>query len=171
MRYETLLFDLRDAIATITINRPDKLNALNDQVVDELAHAAERIASEDAIKGAILTGAGTKAFVAGADIGDLGTQGTFDGKARARRGTALRQRAREQGRAGGRAARDDRNDLAGDPVDGAAGSAAGPRGRGPGARDDARGRSVTRGQSLRPAGCDQGHEGRAHRLSRKARTP
>src|SRR5438093_7913500 len=92
MRYETLLFDLRDAIATITINRPDKLNALNDQVVDELAHAAERIASEDAIKGAILTGAGTKAFVAGADIGDLAKQGPFDGKARALRGQAMVRR-------------------------------------------------------------------------------
>src|SRR3989441_4419290 len=65
MSYQTLLFDLRDAIAFITINRPDKLNALNDQVVDELADAAERVATEDAIKGAILSGAGQKAFVAG----------------------------------------------------------------------------------------------------------
>src|SRR5256884_1445438 len=92
MSYEPLLFAVRDAIATITINRPDKLNALNDQVVDELAHAAERIASEDAIKGAILTGAGTKAFVAGADIGDLAKQGPFDGKARALRGQAMLRR-------------------------------------------------------------------------------
>src|SRR5204863_8928982 len=88
MPYETLLFDLRDAIAFISINRPDKLNALNNQVVDELADAAERVATEDAIKGAILTGAGPKAFVAGADIGDLAKQGPFDGKARARRGQA-----------------------------------------------------------------------------------
>src|SRR2546425_12230002 len=65
MSYQTLLFELRDGIALITINRPDKLNALNDQVVDELADAAERVASEDAIKGAILSGAGQKAFVAG----------------------------------------------------------------------------------------------------------
>src|SRR5213593_2993722 len=92
MTYQTLLFDLRDAIAFITINRPDKLNALNDQVVDELAHAAERIASEDAIQGAVLTGAGTKAFVAGADIGDLAQQGPFDGKARALRGQAVLRR-------------------------------------------------------------------------------
>src|SRR2546426_2822899 len=54
MSYATLLFELRDAIAFITINRPDKLNALNDQVVDELAQAAERVATEDEIKGAIL---------------------------------------------------------------------------------------------------------------------
>ncbi|PYO34161.1 MAG: enoyl-CoA hydratase, partial [Gemmatimonadetes bacterium] len=65
---------------------------LNDQVVDELGHAAGRIASEDAIKGAILTGAGPKAFVAGADIADLAKQGPFDGKARALRGQAVLRR-------------------------------------------------------------------------------
>src|SRR5207249_4635368 len=43
MSYDTLLFETRDAVAFITINRPDKLNALNDQVVDELSHAAERV--------------------------------------------------------------------------------------------------------------------------------
>ena len=91
MSYETIRFELRDAIAFITINRPDKLNALNDQVVDELAQAAERVATEDEIKGAILTGAG-KAFVAGADIGDLAKQGPFDGKARALRGQAMLRR-------------------------------------------------------------------------------
>ena len=92
MRYETLLFEIRDAIALITINRPDKLNALNDQVVDELAHAAGRVATEQAIGGAILTGSGTKAFVAGADIADLSKQGPFDGKARAQRGQAMLRR-------------------------------------------------------------------------------
>src|SRR5206468_4957869 len=92
MTYQTLLFDLRDAIAFVTINRPDKLNALNDQVVDELADAAERVATEDAIKGAILSGAGQKAFVAGADIADLAKQGPFDGKARALRGQAMLRR-------------------------------------------------------------------------------
>src|SRR5213078_451265 len=92
MSYDTLLFETRDAVAFITINRPDKLNALNDQVVDELSHAAERVATEDGIKGAILTGAGSKAFVAGADIGDLAKQGPFDGKARALRGQAMLRR-------------------------------------------------------------------------------
>src|SRR5205814_3051674 len=86
------LFEIKDGVALITINRPDKLNALNNQVVDELADAAERVATEDAIKGAILTGAGPKAFVAGADIGDLAKQGPFDGKARARRGQAMLRR-------------------------------------------------------------------------------
>jgi len=92
MSYETLLFETRDAIAFITINRPDKLNALNDEVVDELAHAAERVATEDGIRGVILTGAGQKAFVAAADVGDLAKQGPFDGKARALRGQAMLRR-------------------------------------------------------------------------------
>jgi enoyl-CoA hydratase len=92
MKYETLLFEVTSGVALITINRPDKLNALNDQVVDELGHAAGRIATEDAIKGAIVTGAGPKAFVAGADIADLAKQGPFDGKARALRGQAVLRR-------------------------------------------------------------------------------
>jgi len=92
MKYETLLFEITEGVAFVTINRPDKLNALNDQVVDELGHAAGRIATEDAIKGAILTGAGPKAFVAGADIADLAKQGPFDGKARALRGQAVLRR-------------------------------------------------------------------------------
>src|SRR2546422_3500178 len=94
MRYETLLFEIRDGIAFITINRPDKLNALNDQVVDELADAAERVATEAAIKGVILTGAGQKAFVAGADISDLAEQGPFDGEGGAPRGQAMLRRVR-----------------------------------------------------------------------------
>jgi enoyl-CoA hydratase len=92
MPYHTLLFDERDGVAFITINRPDKLNALNDQVVDELAHAAERVATEPGIRGVIITGAGPKAFVAGADIADLAKQGPFDGKARALRGQAMLRR-------------------------------------------------------------------------------
>lgn len=83
---------MRDGVAFVTINRPDKLNALNDQVMAELADAAGRIATDDGIKGAILTGAGPKAFVAGADIGDLARQGPFDGKARAMRGQAALRR-------------------------------------------------------------------------------
>src|SRR5712691_6216364 len=92
MTYQTLLFDLRDGVAFITINRPDKLNALNDQVMAELADVAQRLATDDDIRGAILTGAGPKAFVAGADIGDLAKQGPFDGKARALRGQAVLRR-------------------------------------------------------------------------------
>src|SRR6266478_1826641 len=92
MNYQTLLFEPKDGIAFVTVNRPDKLNALNDLVMLELADAAERIATEAGIKGAILTGSGPKSFVAGADIGDLSRQGPFDGKARAQRGQAVLRR-------------------------------------------------------------------------------
>jgi enoyl-CoA hydratase len=92
MSYETLLFEIRDGVAFVTVNRPDKLNALNDQVMAELADAVERIATTPEIRGAIVTGAGPKAFIAGADIGDLSRQGPFDGKARAMRGQGVLRR-------------------------------------------------------------------------------
>src|SRR5437879_12196004 len=92
MTYQTLLFEVRDGVAVLTSNRPDKRNARNGQVMAELADVAERLATDDDIRGAILTGAGPKAFVAGADIGDLAQQGPFDGKARALRGQAVLRR-------------------------------------------------------------------------------
>ncbi len=93
MGYQTLLFEIKDAIATITINRPDKLNALNDQVVDELAHAAERIASEDAIKGAILTGAGSRARSSPAPARRRSSRGPISATSR-NRGRSTARRAR-----------------------------------------------------------------------------
>src|SRR3989442_15848255 len=101
MTYQTLLFEVRDGVAVITINRPDKLNALNDQVMAELADVAERLATDDDIRGAILTGAGPKAFVAGAHTGDLPPQGPFGGKARAPPGQAGPRRVGPCGKAGG----------------------------------------------------------------------
>jgi enoyl-CoA hydratase len=92
MTYTLLKFDVSERIATVTINRPDKLNALNDAVMEELGRAAEEIATRDDVGGAILTGSGPKAFVAGADIGELATQGPFDGKARALRGQGVLRR-------------------------------------------------------------------------------
>jgi enoyl-CoA hydratase len=71
MAYHTLLFDLRDGVATVTVNRPDKLNALNATVIAELGAFADRLVDDSAIRAAILTGAGPKAFVAGADITEL----------------------------------------------------------------------------------------------------
>jgi enoyl-CoA hydratase len=72
MTFSTLLLDLRDGILVVTVNRPDKLNALNDAVITELGEVAARIAQDGTIRAAIVTGAGRKAFVAGADIGELG---------------------------------------------------------------------------------------------------
>jgi enoyl-CoA hydratase len=78
----TLLFELSDAIARVTINRPDKLNALNATVIAELGDAITRIETDAAVRGVIVTGAGQKAFVAGADITELAGQTPLEGKAR-----------------------------------------------------------------------------------------
>lgn len=79
MPYTTLLTAQdADGIVVVTINRPDKLNALNDAVVADLAALAAWAAKDDSVRALILTGAGPKAFVAGADIGQLAeiTQGS-----------------------------------------------------------------------------------------------
>src|SRR5258708_2775464 len=69
--YKTLHTDLTDDIFTITINRPDKLNAINSTVMDELSEAVNEIYTNKDIRSAIITGAGQKAFVAGADISEF----------------------------------------------------------------------------------------------------
>jgi enoyl-CoA hydratase len=86
MPYETLDVTTDDRIATITVNRPDKLNALNDTTIAELGEAIDELSARDDVGGVIVTGAGAKAFVAGADIAELSTQGPLDGRERARRG-------------------------------------------------------------------------------------
>ena len=85
MPYKHILFEVADRIARLTVNRPDKLNALNDSLMEELGRAIGEISGRGDIGGVIVTGAG-KAFVAGADIGELARQGPFDGKARSVRG-------------------------------------------------------------------------------------
>jgi enoyl-CoA hydratase len=82
MAYSTLLFQLKDGIATITVNRPDKLNALNSVVIAELGEAIRSVESDPTARGVILTGAGEKAFVAGADIGEVAGQTPEQGKTR-----------------------------------------------------------------------------------------
>jgi enoyl-CoA hydratase len=98
MSYSTLLFDLADGIARITINRPDKLNALNGQVIAELDAAAGRVERESAVRAVLLTGAGAKAFVAGADISEIGSQGAMDGQARALAGQRMMRRLERCGK-------------------------------------------------------------------------
>ncbi|MBU0742724.1 enoyl-CoA hydratase/isomerase family protein [bacterium] len=71
MAYKTLLLDVSDGIALVTINRPDKMNALNAELVGELHDCFGALRRDDAARVVILTGAGDKAFVAGADIGEL----------------------------------------------------------------------------------------------------
>jgi enoyl-CoA hydratase len=98
MPFTTLLFDLAGGIARVTINRPDKLNALNGTVIAELDEAVERIRTESAIQGVLLTGAGAKAFVAGADIGEIGGQGAMEGQARALAGQRMMRRLEQCGK-------------------------------------------------------------------------
>lgn len=69
--YQTLLSSLENGILTLTINRPDKLNALNKQVFADLNTALTEIYNNDEVRSVIITGAGPKAFVAGADISEF----------------------------------------------------------------------------------------------------
>jgi enoyl-CoA hydratase len=69
--YKTLLTDLSDNILTVTIHRPDKLNAINKDVMSELDEVVTEIYSNKDIRSAIITGSGQKAFVAGADISEF----------------------------------------------------------------------------------------------------
>ncbi len=80
MAYENILYEIQDGIATITFNRPKALNALNGALLSELEDALETIQGDDAIRAVILTGAGDKAFVAGADISELSTFNALQGK-------------------------------------------------------------------------------------------
>jgi enoyl-CoA hydratase len=85
MAYKTLQLDVADRIATVTINRPDKLNALNVAVFDDLSLIVDELADRADVAGVIVTGAG-RAFVAGADIAELEPHGALAAKALARRG-------------------------------------------------------------------------------------
>jgi enoyl-CoA hydratase/carnithine racemase len=70
--YETILYSADDRIARITLNRPDARNALSDQMIGELLDAFERAESDTGVRVIVLTGAGDRAFCAGADLGGLG---------------------------------------------------------------------------------------------------
>jgi enoyl-CoA hydratase len=80
MAYENLLYDVKDQIARITFNRPNVLNALNPKTIDEFGDCLNAARRDDSVRVLILTGAGEKAFVAGADINDLAKHTAVDGK-------------------------------------------------------------------------------------------
>ena len=75
---ETILIDRDGRVAILTINRPDKLNALSQQVRDEVLAALDEIAADDGIGAVVITGAGDKAFIAGADISEFEGRGPMD---------------------------------------------------------------------------------------------
>jgi len=80
MAYENILYEKKDGVAFITFNRPKVLNALNRKTVEELRDALLDARGADAVRVLILTGAGEKSFVAGADIGELAVQTPVQGK-------------------------------------------------------------------------------------------
>jgi enoyl-CoA hydratase len=98
MSYQNLIVDVRDAVAVVTVNRPDKLNALNDRTVEELDAAFAALGNDVAVRGVILTGAGEKAFVAGADIGELSDQSPVAGQQRSLRGQKVLDRIERLGK-------------------------------------------------------------------------
>ena len=83
--FENILLEMDGAIATLTINRPDKRNAVNNATVEELDQALDQVEANQDLRVLILTGAGEKAFVAGADIKELDRRDTILGRTETRR--------------------------------------------------------------------------------------
>lgn len=87
--YNTLITNLENGTLTITVNRPDKMNALNKDVIEDLGKAMDEVYNNAEIKSAIITGAGEKAFVAGADISEFVSLDKEGGSALAKKGQDL----------------------------------------------------------------------------------
>jgi enoyl-CoA hydratase len=83
MAYENLLLEVDGGVATLTVNRPKVLNALNQPTLSELAHAFDAVRDNAAVRGLIVTGSGDKAFVAGADINELAKMQAMEAKSKA----------------------------------------------------------------------------------------
>ena len=92
MSYDALQYQLKDnGVAIITVERPDKLNALNEVVLNELSEVFQKVNGNQKIKGVIITGAGDKAFVAGADIKELQALDEHDGRMTSQKGQQIFQ--------------------------------------------------------------------------------
>ncbi len=90
MSYETILLDRKpEGYVIITLNRPDKLNALNIRLLEDLRDAIGRIGSDNSVRGVIITGTGEKAFAAGADIAELNQLNAETGRAYSERGQSV----------------------------------------------------------------------------------
>jgi enoyl-CoA hydratase len=86
MSEKIVLCEVQDRVALLTINRPDKLNALNKSTIEALSMELDRLQENSEVRGVILTGSGTKAFVAGADISEFADFDKEEGRALAREG-------------------------------------------------------------------------------------
>jgi enoyl-CoA hydratase len=98
MAYENLLYEVRDRIGFITFNRPKVLNALNRKTMEELDDILAHAHADDEVRVLILTGAGEKAFVAGADINELAQQTPVTGKETSLFGQAVLHRLETMGK-------------------------------------------------------------------------
>jgi enoyl-CoA hydratase len=85
----TVLVERTDAVVTLTLNRPEKLNALNEELLDELVGAIASLSADAGVRCAILTGAGDKAFAAGADIAAMSVLTTHEAKRFADKGHSI----------------------------------------------------------------------------------
>ena len=77
MSYQTVLLDRKDGIATITFHRPEALNAINSQMLEDLNGAADEVASDDSVRVVVFTGEG-KSFISGADIHEMDSKNSYD---------------------------------------------------------------------------------------------
>lgn len=98
MAYENLLIERDGGVLVVTINRPEKLNALNTKTVTELGQVMDEAASDSAVKAIVLTGSGEKSFVAGADINELAVQTPVSGREHARSGQRVFDRIERLGK-------------------------------------------------------------------------
>jgi enoyl-CoA hydratase len=95
---DRVLYEVREGMARLTINRPDKLNALDRLTMEGIDHAVASARADDAVGVLIVSGAGEKAFVAGADINELATQSPVAGMSYARAGQAILSRLEQLGK-------------------------------------------------------------------------
>jgi enoyl-CoA hydratase len=98
MEYKNVLYEPKDGIALVTINRPDKMNALNDETINELYNVVEQIKIDDKVWVVIITGSGERAFVAGADIKELAQLDGPSAEAKMLKGQELNNRIENLGK-------------------------------------------------------------------------
>ena len=89
LKLENVIYDKKGPIAYVTLNRPKVMNALNKATINELREAFEDARDDSAIRGVILTGAGEKAFAAGADIAEIANNTAVEAEEATRRGQGL----------------------------------------------------------------------------------
>ncbi len=98
MDYRNILLDIADGVATLTVNRPDKLNALNADTLSELERAFDFCRDHESVRALVVTGAGDRAFIAGADIRELAQMTPLSAKDLAYRGQQVLARVEHMGK-------------------------------------------------------------------------